>query len=93
MLSEAKPAFVCPDCGQPAPVAVADSCSRPAAQLPSAKPDAAAPGADVTQLNAVAPEVIIESMTPVASACDTSAACTVTGCAPTNSAIFEVAGL
>ena len=34
-----------------------------------------------------------ESMTPVASACETSAACTVTGCAPTSSAIFDVAGL
>ena len=34
-----------------------------------------------------------ESITPVASACETSAACTVTGCAPTSSAIFDVAGL
>jgi hypothetical protein len=34
-----------------------------------------------------------ESMTPVASACDTSAACTVTGWAPTSSAILPVAGL
>ena len=34
-----------------------------------------------------------ESMTPVASACDTSAAWMVTGWAPINSAIFAVAGL
>ena len=41
----------------------------------------------------VAPDDMYESMTPVASACETSAACTVTGCAPTSSAIFDVAGL
>jgi hypothetical protein len=34
-----------------------------------------------------------ESTMPVASACESSAACTVTGCAATSSAIFEVAGL
>ena len=34
-----------------------------------------------------------ESTTPVASACVSSAACTVTGCAPTSSAMREVAGL
>jgi penicillin-binding protein 1A len=55
---EAKPAFACPDCGQPAPVAVADSCSRPPVALPSAKPQTAAPGGDVTNLNAVAQEII-----------------------------------
>ncbi|HUO69085.1 MAG TPA: penicillin-binding transpeptidase domain-containing protein, partial [Gammaproteobacteria bacterium] len=55
---DAKPAFVCADCGQPIPVTVADSCSRPPAQLPSAKPEGTAPGADVSNLNAVAPEVI-----------------------------------
>jgi hypothetical protein len=31
--------------------------------------------------------------TPVVIACASSAACTVTGCAPTSSAIFAVAGL
>src|SRR5215471_2131285 len=40
---EAKPAFVCADCGQPVPVAVADSCTRPPVPLPSAKPQTAAP--------------------------------------------------
>jgi penicillin-binding protein 1A len=54
---EARPAFVCADCGQPTPVAVADSCTKPPVPLPSAKPDSAA-GADVTNLNAVAPEII-----------------------------------
>jgi len=34
-----------------------------------------------------------ESTTPVAIACESSAACTVTGCAPTSSAIRAVAGL
>jgi len=55
---EAKPAFVCADCGQPPPAAVANSCARPPAQLPSAKPDAASPDADLTNLNAVAPQII-----------------------------------
>ncbi len=55
---EARPAFVCPDCGQPTPTAVPNSCSKPAAALPSAKPDAASSDVDVTNLNAVAPQVI-----------------------------------
>ena len=44
----------------------------------------------VALLKRVAPEVIIESTTPVASDCARSAACTVTGFAPTSSAIREV---
>jgi penicillin-binding protein 1A len=55
---EAKPAFVCADCGQPTPVAVAGSCSRPPAPLPSAKPETASSELDLTNLNAVAPQVI-----------------------------------
>jgi penicillin-binding protein 1A len=55
---EAKPTFVCPDCGQPAPVAVADACTRPPTPLPTAKPEGSAPGADATNLNAVAPQII-----------------------------------
>jgi penicillin-binding protein 1A len=55
---EAKPPFVCADCGQPSPVAVADSCTRPPVPLPSVKPEGATPGADPTNLNAVAPEII-----------------------------------
>ena len=41
----------------------------------------------------VEPELIIDSTTPVAKAWLTSAACTVTGCAPTSSAMRAVAGL
>ncbi len=52
---EAKPAFVCADCGQPPPAAAADSCARPPAPPPSAKPEAASPDVDLTNLNAVAP--------------------------------------
>ena len=42
---------------------------------------------------AVAPEVIVASIAPVAKACDNSAACTVTGWALTKSAMRAVAGL
>ena len=52
---EAKPAFVCADCGQPPPAAAPDSCARPPAPPPSAKPEAASPDVDLTNLNAVAP--------------------------------------
>jgi penicillin-binding protein 1A len=55
---EAKPAFVCADCGQPPPAAAPDSCARPAAPPPSAKPEAASPNVDLTNMNAVAPEII-----------------------------------
>ncbi len=55
---ETKPAFVCADCGQPPPAAAPDSCARPPAPPPSAKPEAASPDVDLTNLNAVAPQII-----------------------------------
>ena len=39
------------------------------------------------------PDDMYESTTPVARACVSSEACTVTGCAPTSSAMRDVAGL
>ncbi|CPL58438.1 Uncharacterised protein [Bordetella pertussis] len=41
----------------------------------------------------VEPDDMYESITPVAIACANSACCTVTGCAPTSSAILAVTGL
>jgi penicillin-binding protein 1A len=57
---EATPAFVCPDCGQPTPVATPGSadCSKPALAVSSAKSDTAASATDVTELNAVAQQAI-----------------------------------
>jgi penicillin-binding protein 1A len=57
---ETNPAFVCADCGQPTPVVTVGStdCSKPPVAVPGAKPETAASGADVTELNAVAQQAI-----------------------------------